>query len=143
MAKRQYCSPREIPTQPFDLGKYRCIQELPRWYHEVCTTPPGVCSVCFRFLDLPCRTCKFKPTHTIIRSSLVTCFIVLVKCGLPKALARYICENFITAYCRLKLTCPIMLRSYEKVYHLHCVNNPRITKLFEFAHGTIRFRKNE
>jgi hypothetical protein len=97
--------------------------EEPMWFHETrlcyCQTDG-----CWRFLDLPCRTCKFerqpyaRPLTGM--SPFVTVILCLIRKGVPRALATWMVKNYIVVSTMIFLTCPYV-KIGNKTFHQHCV----------------------
>ena len=98
--------------------------KCPKWWMDARSNPYGVCNTkdCYRFIDLPCRSCKFsgRPyVFPINKDLFVQILLVLMRCGLPKDLATWFVKNYIVLKTTLELRCPYFLID-GSVYHAHC-----------------------
>ena len=98
---------------------------------------------CSRFIDLPCRTCKFAPYTAKPPSSkgFVTALLCL-KQYLGKDLATFIVENYAIITDKVELHCGYSLLNNGRVIHTHCYEDSyEEEQSFSIALATLRIRK--
>lgn len=98
---------------------------------------------CFRFLDLPCRTCKYdsKPYASYMETfdPFMNIILSLKRWGLPNDLCKLITTDYVQIHCLFKLKCPYVLKG-KKAYHLHCVKPFKSSKIHMIAEGDMRLK---
>lgn len=117
----------------------------PKWYHDT-RYETSYCEVdgCWRFADLPCRSCKFqrkpyaKPTTGLM--PFVHVILCLVRKGIPRHLASWIAKNYIVLPTTVVLTCPYV-KVGSRVYHDHCTSK-KAKHRHEYADAEMAFFRN-
>lgn len=121
--------------------------ELCKWLAEVMQRRTYTCVGynCARFIDLPCRTCKFAPYTAKPPSS--KGFVIALLClkqYLGKDLAKFIVENYAIITDKVELHCGYSLLDNGRVIHTHCYVDEDFyeeEQSFSIALATLRIRK--
>lgn len=111
----------------FKSGKLFFHVDQPLDVVRAMRTPNSICHVnfCRRFIDLPCRRCKYYRFQEPYGSANVihlflNIIFTLQKAGLSKDMAVHICRNYCILPCRVKFTCPYVKTRDGHIGHAHC-----------------------
>lgn len=110
---------------------FHAVVEQPWWVRDAFTKPGYCCEGwnCKRFIDLPCRMCKYSSDEyasplqgSAFSYGFVNVILTLRHWGLSKVLVNHIVRNYvILSYVTVKFKCPYLLdHKTGFVFHSHC-----------------------